>query len=81
MAGRRTFRILASSHFVYVFRDFFKIIMCINFVGFIFFIYHRFFPLFTSLTTFVSVIYLFFSISFFFLSTCPLHVLFFYPFF
>lgn len=54
--------------------------MGINFVGFIFFISYSFSPSFTSFIAFLSVVYLLFGFLCLFLSTCPLHLLFFYPF-
>ena len=55
--------------------------MCINFVGFIFLYFLQLFPpLFTSFTTFLSVIYVLFRFLYLFLFTCPLHWLFFCPF-
>jgi hypothetical protein len=74
----------ASLQFI-IFAFIFMFVLCIYFVsyyfvGFAFFISHSFFsPLFTSVTTFVSVIYLLFRFLCLFLSTCPLHLLFFYP--
>jgi hypothetical protein len=55
--------------------------MCINFVGFIFLYFLQLFsPLFTSFTTFLSVIYVLFRFLYLFLFTCPLHWLSFCPF-